>query len=159
MILTEEGALQFRKVLELITDSLQELMNIADEMVPEKLLTHGLKNFLIEYCSLLESENKIKINLSFPVEWLRAGETIETEIYRIIRYLISFSLKNKASVIDLTFSQTEKILNLNITDNNLTYENLSKSELITIESIIESSGANMLLKEDNRINIEFKNEH
>jgi len=80
-------------ILKNLDDSLQELRGVARNLMPETLLTYGLKAAVEDYCSTL-SDKETKITLQFyNTENINDKNELLT-LYRIIQELINNAIKH-----------------------------------------------------------------
>jgi signal transduction histidine kinase len=163
-LISYEGFIQFTKVFEELKSSILDLMEIADNMIPEELLKIGLKEYLQKICDVLETD-KVKINIYITNEFDGLTENTVINIYRIFINLIKYLLNHSQSTeINLIFSKQNNILRLQEIDNGENF-NLhfmaypSLFELAEIKAIVDKMHGNFNIsrRDDNKneLNIEL----
>ncbi len=143
-ILSREGAKQLGKAMEQLKLSIEELLSISENMIPEKLLSTGFKEFFTTWCKQLEADHTISIKLNFTGEFQAIEDTNKIKIYLVFQSLISFLLNHaKPAQISFLFTCTEDSIAVYETDNGkklnspvLTYPGIREAE--DIRTLTES---------------------
>lgn len=155
-IITNEGAFQFSRILDELRSSIADLMHIADNMIPEDVLTKGLKSYITEMCKNLESNNlKFNLDISSKLDTLDEEEAIS--VYKIFKSLVQYLLNfTEAREISLLFSIQDNTIILQETDDGKNF-NLSAlsypgiDDLAEIKSIVEKLHGNFnILRKNNK---------
>lgn len=118
VILTDEWATQFNNAMELLNASILEFNQIADQMIPEKLIDSGLPAYLNDFGKYLEKENNIIVYFQYDGDSNRVEEDIEIQLFRCFRILILNILEfSKPTYIHLNLVKSDYSYTLQIRDN------------------------------------------
>ena len=157
---------QFSESLEAIHASLLNLIDVADNLIPETLSRNGIKQCIIEYCGNFEADKNCKKTPIFIGNFVRLDETIEIKLYKIFNNIISFILTHSTpSEIILNITQSNEFIGFDIIDNGKEFDlsSITSSgitEIAKIKSLIETLEGSFTLgrTEDkwNKINMNIK---
>ena len=129
---------QVDNIITLMDTSISEMRRMAHNLMPESLVSFGLRPVLEEFCS---NSGKIKFHC-FGTE-RRLSEKEEVNLYRIASELINNALKHSgASEINVQLLFSEVSVSLTVQDNGVGFktEDMRKG-LITVKSRTELLGA------------------
>jgi signal transduction histidine kinase len=143
-ILTNEGARDLHKAMEQLQLSLEGILSIAENLVPEKLLRISFKEFFSEWCKDIKTEYSVNIKTSYSGSFDTLEESQKIKTYRVFQSYIGFLLKQtKPTQIDIQFICSENSITIHATDNGdkfnlpvLTYPGTNESE--KLKSLAES---------------------
>src|SRR5690606_10144815 len=88
-VLEEMDVSRFRKALDMLDDSIQELRRVAHHMMPETLLRHGLKVSLSDFCAAIPNAD-----FHYFGNGARLPGKMEVMVYRCIHELVNNTLKH-----------------------------------------------------------------
>jgi signal transduction histidine kinase len=155
-IITNDGVIHFNKILDELRSSINDLISIAENMIPEDVLNKRLKEYLTTICKGLENEN-LNIHIEISEEFDILTEDIAINVYKIFKSLIQYLLNyTEAKDIHLTFSIQNNIILIKETDDGKNF-NLSAlsypgiNDLAEIKAIVEKMrGSFDILRKNNR---------
>jgi signal transduction histidine kinase len=87
-ILASEGAEQLNHALQSLKSSLNDLIDITNDLIPEQTLQLGIPEYFKEICHAIEVERKITFEFTFQGEFGEMKEDARIKTYRIINTLI-----------------------------------------------------------------------
>lgn len=162
MILTDEGFSQFKTVIEMLNKSLHELVKIAEDMVPERLIQNGLKVYLTELCKIWEEEEHVEIILTFSEGFKSTNELLDTQVYRIVKALVQKAFRDQfVTMIYVSLRQERNLFIVRVIENGSSFRNVEViDDVINIKSMAESMGGTFMtdfsVKGENTVHIEFE---
>ena len=110
---------KLRKVMKDLDDSLNELRNIARNMMPETLVKFGLQAALKDYCSSMTG-NDTKVTLQFYGSEKGIDLNQQVTMYRVIQELINNAKKHaKASEILVQYMREGNVVDITVEDNGI----------------------------------------
>ncbi len=110
-----------------LDNSIKELRQIAQNLMPESLLKLGLEDALRDLCIKL-SDDKTAIEFQFYSNTNEISESKQIIIYRIVQELLNNALKYaKASEILVSLNQNDKIVYLSFEDNGQGFDSKNAS--------------------------------
>lgn len=116
--LDDEDVNKFEKAIKLIDQSVQELRNVAHNMMPEILMKEGLNIALSNFCESLTAPPKV--TYQFFGTPTRYDSGFELTAYRIVQELVNNALKHaKAGEVVVELIQQEDRLSLNVRDDGM----------------------------------------
>ena len=158
VILEEESVDRFKKAVDMLDESIQELRRVAHHMMPESLIRFGLKASLADFCNAIP-------NTSFHYfgNEERLDSRLEILIYRSVHELVSNALKHaEAEKIDVQIIQESDRLSLVVQDNGKGFDpelTLKGMGLDNIRKRVDSHGGEMFISSSpgkgTEIHIEF----
>lgn len=101
----------FKKTIEMIDHSCQQIRTISHNLSPITIRDFGLISSIKNYCTKTESLHPININFQHYGNDIQLPKAIETVIYRIIQELVNNIIKHA--------NATEALIQLNSYDSNL----------------------------------------
>lgn len=157
-ILTNEGALQLSQAIEVMKASIKEITDISENLIPEKLIKLGLKEYLTELCKEIETEYKVTLNITFKGDDFNLDDSAKIKTYRIFTALLNYILIHaRPSEINLFLSYTNNVLDLQETDNGndfnlavLTYPGVTKVK--SIKTLTDSMNGDFTISRNNNKN-------
>ena len=109
-------------VSELLDNSIKELRNISQNLMPESLVTFSLEHALKDLC-LANSNTKTNIEFQYLIKKSSLPKNYEIMIYRIIQELLNNAMKySKASKILVSCSQNKDVFFITVEDNGIGFE-------------------------------------
>ncbi len=112
IILSEENAILFSRVLDQLDHSINEMRRVAHNMMPEALVKLGLQQAIQDYCEGLAESITTKFKVQIHGLEKRMEESTEIVIYRIVQELLNNIVKHA--------NATEVLVQLMRHDANLT---------------------------------------
>ncbi|SNR70711.1 ATP-binding protein [Flavobacterium sp. ov086] len=135
-----ENALSTKEVGVLLDDSIKELRNISQNLMPESLLKLSLEYALRDLC-MANSNVKTTIEFQYLIKESNLPKNYEIVIYRIIQELLNNASKYaKASQILVSCSQNKETFFITVEDNGIGFnvsENRSGMGLKNIKNRVE----------------------
>jgi len=135
-----ENALSTKEVGVLLDNSIKELRNISQNLMPESLLKLSLEYALRDLC-MANSNVKTNVEFQYLIEESNLPKNYEIVIYRIIQELLSNALKYaNASQILVSCSQNKETFFITVEDNGIGFnvsENRSGMGLKNIKNRVE----------------------
>lgn len=123
----KENALSTAEVGVLLDDSIRELRNISQNLMPESLLKLSLEYALRDLC-MANSNVKTSIEFQYLIKESHLPKNYEIVIYRIIQELLNNTLKYaNASQILVSCSQNKETFFITVEDNGIGF-NVSESK-------------------------------
>ena len=123
----KENALSTAEVGVLLDDSIRELRNISQNLMPESLLKLSLEYALRDLC-MANSNVKTSIEFQYLIKESHLPKNYEIVIYRIIQELLNNALKYaNASQILVSCSQNKETFFITVEDNGIGF-NVSESK-------------------------------
>ncbi|PBJ06665.1 sensor histidine kinase [Flavobacterium sp. ACN6] len=102
---------------EMLNDSIKELRNISQNLMPESLMKLGLEHALKDLC-VSHSNSETTVEFQYLIKKAKLPQHLEIMIYRIIQELLNNSLKYaKASQILVSCSQNKDVFFITVEDN------------------------------------------
>ncbi|MEA9415506.1 ATP-binding protein [Flavobacterium sp. PL02] len=118
----KENATNKIEVGTLLDNSIKELRNISQNLMPESLLKLNLENALRDLC-IANSNSKTNIEFQYLVQNQNLPKNYEIMIYRIIQELLNNALKYaKASQILVSCSQNQDVFFITVEDNGIGFD-------------------------------------
>jgi len=115
VILSNEDVEQFENALHMLDLSISELRKVADNLIPEKLVSEGLKGYLTEFCNEVKHERKINILLTFSDGFALKDQNKDISVFRIIKAIVDYTLKySEATDIKIDLAQENHLLNIQV---------------------------------------------
>ena len=109
-------------VNELLDNSIKELRNISQNLMPESLVTFSLEHALKDLC-IGNSNPETAIEFQYLVKKSNLPKNYEIMIYRIIQELLNNALKYaKASKILVSCSQNKDVFFITVEDNGIGFD-------------------------------------
>lgn len=106
----------------LLDNSIKELRNISQNLMPESLLELSLEHALRDLCAA-NSNAVTKVEFQYLIKKSRLPKTSEIMIYRIIQELLNNALKYaKASQVLVSCSQNKDIFFITVEDNGIGFD-------------------------------------
>ncbi len=103
---------------EMLLQSIQEVREIAQDLLPSALKYGGLKSACSQFLENTQNSTPLQINTQYSGVFIRLSEKSELSIFRIIQELVNNTLKHaEASIIDVELIYEEDNLFLNYSDN------------------------------------------
>lgn len=104
---------------EMLNDSIKELRNISQNLMPESLMKLGLEHALKDLCAS-HSNSETTVEFQYLIKKAKLPQHLEMMIYRIIQELLNNSLKYaKASQILVSCSQNKDVFFITVEDNGI----------------------------------------
>lgn len=96
-ILASEGAEQLNHALQNLKSSLDDLIDITNDLIPEKIFQLGVAEYFLEICLAIETEKKITIDFTWQGEFREMNDDESIKTYRIMNTLINIILVHATS--------------------------------------------------------------
>jgi len=123
LILTPENAIQFDKSLNMLDNTMNDLRKVAQNLMPEALVKFGLNEALNDFCSSIQSTQKVNIIYQKLGSDKKYDNTTEVFIYRIIQELINNALKHaQAKEILVQLATNENSIHITVEDDGIGYD-------------------------------------
>jgi len=123
----KENALSASEVNSLLDNSIKELRNISQNLMPESLLKLSLEHALRDLC-MANSNSNTKIEFQYLVQKPNLPKNYEIVIYRIIQELLNNALKYaEASEILVSCSQNKDTFFITVEDNGVGFDVSNKN--------------------------------
>ncbi len=123
LILTPENAIQFDKSLSMLDNTMNDLRKVAQNLMPEALVKFGLNEALNDFCSSIQSTQKVNIIYQKLGSDKKYDNTTEVFIYRIIQELINNALKHaQAKEILVQLATNENSIHITVEDDGIGYD-------------------------------------
>lgn len=104
---------------EMLNDSIKELRNISQNLLPESLMKLGLEHALKDLCAS-HSSSKTAVEFQYLIKKSNLPQHLEIMIYRIIQELLNNALKYaKASQILVSCSQNKDVFFITVEDDGI----------------------------------------
>ena len=124
----KENALSAAEVNTLLDNSIKELRNISQNLMPESLLKLSLEHALRDLC-MANSNAKTKIEFQYLIQKPNLPKNYEIVIYRIIQELLNNALKYaNASEILVSCSQNKDTFFITVEDNGVGFNTANKND-------------------------------
>ena len=108
VILEKESVDRFKKAVDMLDESIQELRRVAHHMMPESLIRFGLKASLADFCSAIPNAD-----FHYYGNEKRLDSRLEILLYRSVHELVNNAIKHaEAEKIDVQIIQEEDRLSL-----------------------------------------------
>ncbi|MCC9072765.1 histidine kinase [Flavobacterium sp. F-65] len=118
----KENAVNAPNINLLLNESIKELRNISQNLMPESLLKLGLEDALRDLC-LANSNAKTDVEFQYLIKKSNVPKHFEIMIYRIIQELLNNALKYaNASNILISCSQNKDIFFITVEDNGIGFD-------------------------------------
>ncbi|RZJ53023.1 MAG: two-component sensor histidine kinase [Flavobacterium sp.] len=130
-----ENSINTTEVSALLDNSIKELRNISQNLMPESLLELSLEHALKDLC-VASSNAKTNIEFQYLIQKPNLPKTYEIVIYRIIQELLNNALKySNASQILVSCSQNKDTFFITVEDNGIGFEVSAKSNGMGLRNI------------------------
>jgi signal transduction histidine kinase len=117
-VINSEQADSFTHALGLLNKSITELQRVAHNMMPQAILTSGLKDAVTEFCDSINTGAPISVKFQFFGIDKKISYNYEIAIYRIIQELVNNILKHsKATEAIVQLVQEEERICITVQDN------------------------------------------
>lgn len=111
---------QSTKIDKLLDESIEEIKQIAENLLPSKLIDFHLPVSVKSLCAGLEEMAGIPINFTYDNEFAGLAEATRVTLYRIIQEALNNSIKHaQATIIQVTLQTQNDKLSLIIEDNGI----------------------------------------
>lgn len=144
---------------EMLLESIQEVREIAQDLLPGALKYGGLVSACQQFFNSIEKSTPMQLNAQFNGEVIRISEKNELSIFRVIQELINNTLKHAgASVIDVELNYQDSKLMINYKDNGVGLpENVNNQGLglYNVESRIQSLKGEYMVNNNPGKGVEF----
>lgn len=158
VILEKDSVDRFRKAVDMLDESIQELRRVAHHMMPESLIRFGLKSSLSDFCNAIPNTT-----FHYYGNEHRLDSRLETLLYRSVHELVNNALKHAdAEKIDVQIIQETERLSLIVQDDGKGFDPEADHSGMGIENIrkrVESNGGKMFISSSlgkgTEIHIEF----
>ena len=108
-----------QNINEMLNDSIKELRNISQNLLPESLMKLGLEHALKDLCAS-HSSSKTAVEFQYLIKKSNLPQHLEIMIYRIIQELLNNALKYaKASQILVSCSQNKDVFFITVEDDGI----------------------------------------
>ena len=154
---------QFRVVMDILNDSVQEMRRVSHNLMPDTLSRTGLKPAVDEFCRSMSSQ----IVFNYYGDETRLDLKLEVLIYRSIHELVNNALKYAAaSQIMVQIARQSDSISFTVQDNGCGFDATAETEGIGLQSIrtrIASLGGNIQIDSKagvgTEINVELRIEN
>ena len=161
--INETNEKQFKVMMDMLDDSVQEMRRVSHNMMPDTLSRAGLKPALDDFCSSMSS----LIVFSYYGDESRLDLKLETLIYRCIHELVNNALKYaSASYIMVQIIQEEDSIAFTVQDNGCGFDPAAGTKGIGLKNVrsrIASVGGDIQIDSKagvgTEINVELKIEN
>ncbi len=122
---------------EMLNDSIKELRNISQNLMPESLMKLGLEHALKDLCASYSNSETV-IELQYLIKKSSVPEHFKVTIFRVIQELLNNALKYaKASQILVSCSQNKDVYFITVEDNGIGFnvEHAQKREGMGLRNI------------------------
>jgi len=127
--LAEKDNISATEVNTLLDNSIKELRNISQNLMPESLLKLSLEHALRDLC-MANSNTITNIEFQYLIKKLNLSKNYQIFIYRIIQELLNNALKYaNASEILVSCSQNKETFFITVEDNGVGFNVLEKSSI------------------------------
>jgi signal transduction histidine kinase len=127
--LAEKDNISATEVNTLLDNSIKELRNISQNLMPESLLKLSLEHALRDLC-MANSNTITNIEFQYLIKKLNLSKNYQIFIYRIIQELLNNALKYaNASEILVSCSQNKETFFITVEDNGVGFNVLEKSKI------------------------------
>ena len=144
VILEKESVDRFRKAVDMLDSSIQELRRVAHHMMPESLIRFGLKASLADFCDAIPNTH-----FHYYGNEERLSSKMEILIYRSVHELVNNAHKHsEADKIDVQIIQEWDRLSLVVQDNGKGFDSNTRYAGMGLENIkerVESYGGKMFI--------------
>ena len=131
VILEKESVDRFKKAVDMLDESIQELRRVAHHMMPESLIRFGLKASLADFCSAIPNAD-----FHYYGNEKRLDSRLEILLYRSVHELVNNAIKHaEAEKIDVQIIQEEDRLSLVVQDNGKGFDPDNDHKGMGIENI------------------------
>jgi glucose-6-phosphate-specific signal transduction histidine kinase len=96
-ILASKGAEQLNHALQSLKSSLDDLIDITNDLIPEQALQLGIPEYFLEICLAIEAEKKIAIDFTWQGKFREMNDDLRIKTYRIMNMLINIILVHATS--------------------------------------------------------------
>ena len=128
----------FGHALRLISESMNNLKDVFQNMLPDVLNRHGLKRMLTELCDLVKKDYQLSTDFNFEGNEKRIDPAYEMAMYEMAVELISNVIKHaNATSLRMQLEQSENRLVLNVKDNGKGFD-------ATLSAIRNGTGLNKI---------------
>jgi two-component system, NarL family, sensor kinase len=122
LILTPENAIQFDKSLNMLDNTMNDLRKVAQNLMPEALVKFGLNEALKDFCSSIQSTQKVNVIYQKLGTNKKYENTTEVFVYRIIQELVNNALKHaQAKEILVQLATNENSIHITVEDDGIGY--------------------------------------
>ncbi len=138
-VLEEMDVSRFRKALDMLDDSIQELRRVAHHMMPETLLRHGLKVSLSDFCAAIPNAD-----FHYFGNGARLPGKMEVMVYRCIHELVNNTLKHaQAGKINVQLVQEDHRVSFTVQDDGRGFDPQATHEGMGLRNIRQRVAAFM----------------
>jgi signal transduction histidine kinase len=138
-VLEEMDVSRFRKALDMLDDSIQELRRVAHHMMPETLLRHGLKVSLSDFCAAIPNAD-----FHYFGNGVRLPGKMEVMVYRCIHELVNNTLKHaQAGKINVQLVQEDHRVSFTVQDDGRGFDPQATHEGMGLRNIRQRVAAFM----------------
>lgn len=121
--LSGQSIIDMKQALEKFYDIVGSLSALFDDIIPESLISQGLKPSILTLCSNLETKYKIATHCVYDDDKTRLPENIDIMAYQIIQELLINVVKHaNASTVTLEIHQSINQLFVKVSDNGKGFE-------------------------------------
>ncbi len=103
---------------EMLLESIQEVREIAQDLLPGALKYGGLVSACTQFFNSIEKSTAIQLNAAFTGDIIRLSEKSELSVFRVIQELVNNTLKHAdANVIEVDLNFRDSMLRVTYKDN------------------------------------------
>ncbi len=159
VIIEKESVDRFKKAIEMLDESIQELRRVAHHMMPESLIRFGLKTSLTDFCDAIPNTH-----FHYYGDEKRLDSRLEILLYRSVHELVNNALKHaEADKIDVQIIQESNRISLVVQDNGKGFDTNTDHNGMGINNLqnrVDSYGGNMFISSSlgrgTEIHVEFE---
>ena len=144
VILEKESVDRFKKAVDMLDDSIQELRRVAHHMMPESLIRFGLKVSLSDFCDAIPNTD-----FHYYGNEERLDSKLEILLYRSVHELVNNALKHaEAERIDVQIIQESDRISLVVQDDGKGFDTEAEHDGMGLDNIrkrVESYGGEMFV--------------
>ncbi|MDD4776719.1 MAG: sensor histidine kinase [Fermentimonas sp.] len=131
VILEKESVERFRKAVDMLDDSIQELRRVAHHMMPESLIRFGLKASLADFCDAIPNAQ-----FHYYGNEVRLDSKLEILLYRSVHELVNNAIKHaNAEKIDVQIIQESDRISLVVQDDGFGFDTEAKRDGMGLDNI------------------------
>lgn len=127
--------------LQNIKTSLDDLINIADDLVPEGLFKKGIPEYFHELCKIIESEKKITLEVDFQGDFTSITDEIKIRLYILLNSfftIIQTEIKTSKTSLRINFKENKLTITCQSSDISISRNRDSlKQKVDSIRGILE----------------------
>lgn len=114
---------KFKKVMELIELTADEIRKTSHNLMPDALIRTGLENALESYCNGLSNDGKLDIMLDFQGGPFDLNNASELMVYRVVQELVQNTIKHaNASELDILIKLLQDKFSIIVEDNGVGFD-------------------------------------